>query len=77
MNMMRDRMGVQDRFENDPQFGALVNMLTAWLMAHPDYTPTELREAAMSAAMRAEMMTLDREFRFARDGTLIERRHQP
>ena len=71
MNNERNRMDVRDRFENDPQFHALVEMITAWLLAHPDFTPTELREAAMLAAARVDMMTM-KEFRFDRLGNLLQ-----
>lgn len=71
--MMRNRMDVADRFERDPVFKAVVDMLTAFLMDHPDMTPTELREAAMCAATRVEVVTL-RDFYFAPDGTLIGKR---
>jgi hypothetical protein len=69
-------MGVQDRFEHDPVFKSLVDMLSAFLMNHPDITPTELREAAMCAATRVEAMTL-RDFYFAPDGTLVGQRQRP
>lgn len=70
MDNERNRMDVRDRFENDPQFKALVDLLTAWLMQNPNVTPTELREAAMLAAYRVDMMTM-REFRFERVGNII------
>ena len=53
---MRNRMDVVDRAERDPAFKALVDLLTAWLINHPDYTPSELREAAMMAASDVEWM---------------------
>lgn len=70
---MRNRMDVVYRAEQDPAFRALVSMLTAWLIAHPDYTPTELREAAMMAASDVEWMInrQRRKFTFTPDGTLL------
>lgn len=69
---MNNRMSVVDRFQNDPQFKALVDLLTAWLLEHQDFTPTELREAAMCAAERVEYMTIRRAgtITFRPDGTL-------
>jgi hypothetical protein len=66
-------MDVVDRAERDPAFKALVDLLTAWLMDHPDYTPTELREAAMMAASDVEWMVnrQRRRYVFAKDGTLL------
>ena len=70
---MRNRMDVVDRAEQDPAFKALVQMLTAWLIAHPDYTPTELREAAMMAASDVEWMVnrQRRQYAFTPEGTLL------
>ncbi len=70
---MRNRMDVIDRAEQDPAFKALVQMLTAWLIAHPDYTPTELREAAMMAASDVEWMVnrQRRQYAFTPEGTLL------
>ncbi len=66
------RMDVMDRLENDPAFKGLVDMLTAWLLQHADFTPTELREAAMLAAHRVDWMTMHkRRFAFTEEGTLI------
>lgn len=70
---MLNRMDVRDRFENDPAFKGLVDMLTAWLLHNPNYTPTELREAAMFAATKVEMMTI-REFKMDRFGNLLPQR---
>ena len=71
---MRNRMDVVDRAERDPAFKALVDLLTSWLMQHPDCTPTELREAAMMAASNVEWMThrQRRKFSFTKDGTLLD-----
>jgi len=64
-------MDVIDRFEHDPAFRALVDLMTHWLLGHPDVTPTELREAAMCAASRVEAMTVRKLYVFNKDGTLI------
>ena len=45
------------RYGSDPVFHALVNVLVGIIQEH-DYTPTELREAAMVAAFRHEMLTV-------------------
>lgn len=66
-------MDVRDRVEQDPALKALVDLLTAWLMEHSHYTPTELREAAMYAATRVEMMTMRHTFYFDRFGNVIDR----
>ena len=71
---MRNRMDVMDRVEHDPQFKALVEMMTAWLMSHPEFTPTELREAVMCAATNVELFTLRRTVYFTEDGKLISRK---
>ena len=70
---MRNRMDVLDRAERDPAFKALVQLLTAWLIDHPDYTPTELREAAMMAASDVEWMVnrQRRQYAFTPEGTLL------
>ncbi len=70
--MIRHRMSVIDRCQTDPQFKALVDMLTAWLLEHSDFTPTELREAAMCAAEQVEYLTVRRmgKIIFRPDGTL-------
>ena len=51
----RTRMDVSERFDRDPAFRSLVDFLTAWIMKNPTFTTTELREAAMVAATRAEL----------------------
>ena len=68
-----NRMDVIDRFQNDPAFKSLVDLLTAWLLAHPDFTPTELREAAMMAASDVEWMVNKQRTRweFTKEGTLL------
>ena len=70
---MRNRLDVIDRTQRDPAFKALVQLLTAWLIDHPDYTPTELREAAMMAASDVEWMVnrQRRQYAFTPDGTLL------
>ena len=70
---MRNRMDVVDRAERDPAFKALVQMLTAWLIDHSDYTPTELREAAMMAASDVEWIVnrQRRQYAFTPEGTLL------
>ena len=68
---MRNRMDVLERFDRDPAFRALVEMLTAWLLQHQDFTPSEMREAAMCAASRVEMMTVRRVYTFDKNGTLL------
>ncbi len=68
---MKHRMDVQDRFQHDPQFKALVDSLTHWLMSNPSCTPTELREAAMLAAHRVDMMTIKNRT-FDRFGNMID-----
>lgn len=68
----RTRMDVYERFDRDPAFRGLVDFLTAWIMQNPTFTPTELREAAMVAATRAELYVNGRsgQHRFmAFDGT--------
>lgn len=67
------RMDVLDRFENDPAFRALVELMTSWLMQHSEFTPTELREAAMVAAHRVDLLTTRRAYTFDMNGTLIPR----
>ena len=54
------RMDVRDRVDMDPVFRGLVDLLAEWLMRNPDFTPTELREAAMFAASQVEYLTISR-----------------
>jgi hypothetical protein len=49
-----ERLTPAFRFQRDPQFAALVTMMEAYLHA-AHYTPTELREAVMLAAIRYEL----------------------
>jgi hypothetical protein len=46
---------VWDRYQNDPLFRAIVDQLTATLM-DGQFTPTEMREAAMLAQLKYEDM---------------------
>ena len=71
---MRNRMDVWDRAERDPQFRALVGMLTAWMMQNTEVTPTELREAAMCAASNVELYTMKRQVMFTSEGEVISRK---
>ena len=71
---MRNRMDVWDRAERDPQFKALVDMLTAWMMQNTEVTPTELREAVMCAASNVELYTMKRQIMFTAEGEMISRR---
>lgn len=48
-----NRLTPEERFLRDPQFSALVSTLEA-MIHRADYTPTELREAVMLAAIRYE-----------------------
>ena len=41
----------RERYYNDPQFHALVNMMTSYIM-QADYTPSEMREAALLASIK-------------------------
>ena len=40
----------RDRYQTDNQFKALVNMMTAYIQ-NCDYSPSEMREAAMLASI--------------------------
>lgn len=50
-------MKVQDRYENDSAFRHLVDMLEATINTG-NYTPTEVREAAVLAQIRWESVNL-------------------
>ena len=50
-----DRLEPAARYDRDPQFRTLVDVLTD-AIARCDYTPTEVREAAMLAAIRYETL---------------------
>lgn len=47
----------QERYQYDPQFHALVDMLAAFIHK-ADFTPSEVREAAMLACIKIEMENL-------------------
>lgn len=51
------RLTPEERYHRDPVFHALVDTLRAALVG-ANYTPTELREAAMLAAVAHEMETV-------------------
>ncbi len=55
----------RSRYENDPLFRNLVDLLLAHAMQHK-YTPGELRDAAFMAAMRFEELHI-RPMRILRD----------
>ena len=48
-----DRRSAEERFQNDPHFRALVQTMEAAYQAL-QFTPSEMREAAMFAAVRVE-----------------------
>jgi hypothetical protein len=54
--MIGDR-SVVDRYQTDPEFRALVDMLASQIYA-ARYTPTEIREAAIMAAIIVEARTI-------------------
>lgn len=47
-------MSAEDRYRYDPVFSQLVDMIYAGIVDH-QFTPTEVRDAAMLAAMKYEM----------------------
>lgn len=49
-------MRVIERYNQDPAFHGLVDMITSVLL-EGKYTPTEVREAAMLAQLKYESMT--------------------
>jgi hypothetical protein len=51
---MRTRQTVEERYQNDPAFRALVEVLYNQI-ANAQFTPSELREAVILAATRYEM----------------------
>jgi len=55
------RLSAEDRYLRDPFFHYLVDNMQAFLAQH-DYTPTELREAAILAATLHDARTLRRTF---------------
>jgi len=50
-----NRLAPEVRYQRDPQFKVLVDTLTHAIIAC-DYTPTEIREAAILAAIRYEQI---------------------
>lgn len=52
--MTKDYKRLQDRYFNDPQFYTLVNVLTQQI-EQLNFTPSEIRDAAMFAAIRFEL----------------------
>jgi hypothetical protein len=57
VNANTNRLTPEERYRRDPVFHALVDMLRSAL-AGGNFTPTELREAAILAAAAHEMETL-------------------
>lgn len=49
-----NRLTPEERYQRDPMFHTLVDTLQSWIM-RADYTPTEIREAAMLACIIVEM----------------------
>jgi len=54
-NKRKSKDTPQDRYLRDPEFAALVNMFTA-MIAQGHYTPSEIREAAILARTRYEIL---------------------
>jgi hypothetical protein len=52
----------QERYHRDPQFHHLVDTLFQQIIVS-NFTPTELREAVMLAAIKYENQTIRRSFR--------------
>lgn len=52
-------MTPQERYERDPAFRVLVDTIHLWIRK-AQYTPTEVREASMLAAIHHDSMTLSR-----------------
>jgi hypothetical protein len=50
-----------ERYMNDPQYKALVDLLAAHIM-QCDFTPSEVRLAAMQACIKVEEQRVDRMF---------------
>jgi hypothetical protein len=55
------RDGVQERYDRDPQFRTVVDMLHV-LIRGAQMTPTEVREAAVLATIHYEQTTTRRSF---------------
>ncbi len=47
----------REKYENDPHYNALVDSMTS-MINQGNFTPSELREAAIYAATRYEMMSV-------------------
>lgn len=62
-------MTPQLRYEHDPSFKALVDLIHKWII-DCQYTPTEVREAAMLAAIHHSSYTLRHPFLFKNEGEL-------
>ena len=54
---MSERLTPEDRYNSDPQFRVLVDMLHN-AIRNAQYTPTEIREDAMLAAIHHDMTTV-------------------
>ncbi len=52
---MPKRTSMVDRYENDPQYSALVDMLCG-IILKLDLTPSEVRECAMLACIKVESL---------------------
>lgn len=52
-DLLPNRLSPEARHQRDPQFAFLVDFLTQQIVAS-NYTPTELREAAILASIRYE-----------------------
>ena len=67
-----------DRYLRDPEFHSLVEMIYA-MIVKTQFTPTELREAVMFAAVLYESMNILPSYRYNEDGsvTVSDRRYRP
>jgi hypothetical protein len=63
-----NRLTPAERFNRDPNFNRLVSMLEM-AIHHCEYTPTEIREAAMLAVIRYETMHCRQSIRMNADGS--------
>ncbi len=52
-----NRQSAEDRYQNDPEFHALVTTMEA-AYERLQFTPSEMREAAVYAAIRVEQRTM-------------------
>ena len=63
-----DYNDVHDRFNRDPQFATLVNLMTQFIVKNK-YTPSEMRDAAFMASLQFEHIYRITEHRMVfRDG---------